>query len=42
MKLAGLPIELAISGAILASIAVVDYMFDPKRMMRSDLEPMQE
>ncbi|MCD1634824.1 hypothetical protein K7H91_13720 [Martelella mediterranea] len=40
--LACLPVELAVSGAILLAIAFVDYMFDPNRMMRGDLEPMQE
>lgn len=40
--LAGLPIELAVSGAVLALLAFVDYMFDPERMMRGDLESVQE
>ena len=40
--LACLPVELAVSGAILLAIAFIDYMFDPNRMLSGDLEPMQE
>ncbi|AMM85055.1 hypothetical protein AZF01_12355 [Martelella sp. AD-3] len=32
--LAALPVELAVSGAILLAFVFVDYLFDPKRMLR--------
>jgi len=40
--LACMPVELAVSGAILMAIAFVDHMFDPNRMLRGELEPAQE
>ncbi|MBB4121548.1 hypothetical protein [Martelella radicis] len=43
--LAALPIELAVSGAILLAFVFVDYLFDPKRMLRdpaADCRPAGE
>ncbi|MET3599197.1 hypothetical protein [Martelella mangrovi] len=32
--LAALPVELVVSGAILLAFVFVDYLFDPRRMLR--------
>nr|WP_272210605.1 hypothetical protein [Marinicella sp. W31]MDC2876505.1 hypothetical protein [Marinicella sp. W31] len=34
VALAVLPVELVVSGAILLAFVFVDYLFDPKRMLR--------